>query len=277
MKDKISVQQLIVHRATSFREFVDHIEKYQKETSDALWFRGCGNAHYSLLPSLYRHKTKTAADDIANLEQEMLMRFEQRSIPMRPRPFDDDWDRLFFMQHYRIPTRLLDWTENPFIALYFAVMSADFTRTSAGRLKFDNSIAIWILNPVIWNRHALAHQSYDGGVLTVGDDALNGYQPNRTFDGMNKLPIALHGAYNSARIVAQRGVFTISGQEISSMEQLFKSEQFPTACLTKIEISPRYIPTLRQTVLDYGITESAIFPDLEGLALEIRRTFSFEE
>ena len=269
--------QFKLHKPKSFKEFVELIEDYQKKSPNALWYRGCGRADYTLLPSLYRNKRTKTLQDIAHLEQEMLVRFEQRSIPMRSRRFDNDWDRLFFMQHYRIPTRLLDWTENPFIALYFAVMSAKFVRTSTGRLKFNSSIAIWIFDPTIWNRHALAHQSYDGGVLTVGDEALNGYQPSRTFEGMNKLPIALYGAHNSPRIVAQRGVFTISGRENSSMEEFFKSENFSNNCLIKLVISQRYITTLRKSVLDHGITESAVFPDLEGLSMEIRRTFCLED
>ena len=51
----------------------------------------------------------------------------------------DEWNMLFFMQHYGVPTRLLDWTENPLIALYFAVMSSPFTvetKKDASTLKF---------------------------------------------------------------------------------------------------------------------------------------------
>jgi hypothetical protein len=56
----------------------------------------------------------------------LVMRFRQRTIPLHSRDLSDEWDALFFMQHYGVPTRLLDWTENPFIAFYFAVMSARF-------------------------------------------------------------------------------------------------------------------------------------------------------
>lgn len=264
-------------RAKSLTEFVELIEGYQGKSPHTLWYRGCGRGDHDLVPSLYRHKTRNTVPDIAHLEQELMIRFQQRSIPMRPHPFNDDWDLLFFMQHYRIPTRLLDWTENPFIALYFAVTSAEFDRTNTGRLEFGAPAAVWVLNPAIWNRHALAHQSYDGGPLTTGDDELKGYQPRHTFEGMNKTPVALFGAHNSPRIVAQRGVFTITGQNVSAMEEVFRAGTFPNDCLTQIVLPRRFLPSLRKAILDHGVTESAVFPDLEGLAMEIRRTFGFED
>lgn len=48
-----------------------------------------------------------------------MIRFRQRSIPFSDRSLQDDWEALFFMQHYRVPTRLLDWSENPFISFHF--------------------------------------------------------------------------------------------------------------------------------------------------------------
>ena len=265
------------YKPKSLTEFVGLVEKFQALSQHSLWYRGCGRDDYGLLPSLYRHPDQRTIQEIARLEQDMMVRFRQRSIPLQPRPFTDDWDVLFFMQHYRIPTRLLDWSENPFVGLYFAVMSAHFKLTSTGRQKFEAPAAVWILNPVLWNRHALSHQGYDGGVLTQGDGALNGYQPRQTFEEMNKSPVALYGAHNSPRIVAQRGVFTIFGQNTAALETVFDTDSFPNDCLYKVLLSKGYLPRLKNAILDHGITESSIFPDLEGLAQEIRRSFGFKD
>lgn len=263
-------------KPNNFTDVVKLVESLQKSSGKSLWFRGCGNSDYKLLPTVYRHKTKTKVADIAQLENQLITRFRQRSIPFHDRALTDDWDTLFFMQHYGVPTRLLDWTENPFMGLYFAVMSAPYTVTARGLLRFEKDAAMWILDPVAWNRHSLSHQSFDGGVLVPGDDALKGYRPAPSFAGMFNHPVALYGAHNSARIVAQRGVFTIFGQNIKPMQKIFVSEAFPTNSLIKVIFARKILPALRESILNNGITESVVFPDLDGLSKEIRRSFGFE-
>jgi len=262
-------------RPKSFTEYVQEIERLNGASDDPIWFRGAGKASYQLLPTLYRHSLKKAVPEIAKLERDTMIRFRQRSIPFSEKSLSDDWEALFFMQHYRVPTRLLDWSENPFVSFYFAVMSAAFTVKKSG-LSFLDDAAVWVLDPIKWNRHALNHQSYDGGILVTKDPELLGYQPQTTFTKMNNHPVALYGAHNSPRIVAQRGVFTIFGQNLVSMESAFDKAAFPEDALIKIVLEKASLPALRKSILSYGITESVVFPDLEGLAQEMRRDFGFE-
>ena len=76
----------------------------------------------------------------------MLEWFRRESILHQtvPKFIDDkkpELELLFFMQHYSVPTRLLDWTMNPFIALYFGVAGAEFD-DDTGEYKED--AAVWI-------------------------------------------------------------------------------------------------------------------------------------
>lgn len=151
-----------------------------------------------------------------------MMRFRQRSLPFVSRPLGDDWEALFIMQHYGVPTRLLDWTENPFIALLFSVMSKKFSATGkrgARVLKFKSDATVWLLDPIIWNRHALQHQGFNRGIPFTDDEVLVPYKPPMTTRDARNLPVAINGAHNSARIVAQRGAFTIFGDSIEPMER----------------------------------------------------------
>jgi len=200
-------------------ELLAAVERVQAGATNSLWYRGVGDVKYKLVPALYRHKKTKGADGLAALERQIMTRFRQRSLPYHSRPLGDDWDALFFMQHYGVPTRLLDWTENPFVALHFAMMSAKGVVSAGGKLSFSADATLWILDPVAWNRHALRHISYAGGVLTPDDDALKGYRPTPGFTGMQNLPVAIYGAHNSPRIVAQQGVFTVFGREASAMEE----------------------------------------------------------
>jgi FRG domain len=263
-------------KVRSLPEYLTLVEEAQAKASESLWYRGCGSASYHLLPTLYRHPKYRTADELAQLERKLMTRFRQRSIPYHSRSLSDDWDTLFFMQHYGIPTRLLDWTENPLIALHFALMGAKRRPTSSRRLAFQSDAAVWMLDPVAWNRHSLRHVSFQGEVLSPDDETIIGYRPTPRFAGMHNQPVALYGVHNSARIVAQQGVFTIFGKDTRPMEQLFRIDAFPAQCLTKITAPRSFIRRLRNSLLNQGITESAVFPDLEGLAREIKRIFGFE-
>jgi hypothetical protein len=165
------------------------------------------------------------------------------------------------------------------MGLYFAVMSSPFSvKTKAGvtTLSFSSDAAVWVLDPVAWNRHALRHQGFDKGILTPSDETVSSYKPMTQFSDMNVEAVALYGAHNSPRIVAQRGAFTIFGQSIKGMDTAYDVEDFPKGCLTKIVLERAVLADMRKAILNHGITESVVFPDLDGLAKEIKRNFEFE-
>lgn len=259
----------------SLSDFLARVERVQAKAKNSLWYRGVGDATYKLVPALYRHEKTKGAKELAKLEWEIMTRFKQRSLPYLSRPLVDEWETLFFMQHYGVPTRLLDWTENPFIALYFALMSAKSADRKNAEQRFSADAALWILDPVAWNRHALQHISYQGGVLTPDDDTLKAYRPARDPAGAQKFPVAIYGVHNSPRIVAQQGVFTVFGQEACAMEELVPTKKFPAKILTRILVEKKLLAGMREALLKYGVTESAVFPDLDGLARETKRLFGF--
>src|SRR5262245_49355448 len=83
--------------------------------NEIVWFRGHGNVAHTLLPSIARHANGLAREEM------LLKRFKQNAFPFTHRPPQEEWDWLFLMQHFGVPTRLLDWTESPLVGLYFAV------------------------------------------------------------------------------------------------------------------------------------------------------------
>jgi FRG domain len=152
----------------NFAELLDAVEKFQQASSTS-WYRGCRDKDHKLRPTLYRHKSKTKIEEISALEAELTTRFVQRSLPFLQRTLTDDWDKLFLMQHYGVPTRLLDWTENPFVGIYFALTGmTDSKRTDA---------SLWMCDPIGWNQAALEHISYKGGVLDESNQLLRSYAP----------------------------------------------------------------------------------------------------
>ena len=256
--------------------YISLVERLLVNHKLLLWYRGCGKASYELKPSLYRHKQSQTIEDILVLEKDLISRFRQRSIPFHSRVLTDPWEWLFLMQHYGVPTRLLDWSESPLMALFFAVTSARHTLGMRGRPVFNEDASIWLLDPEQWNKRAVDLSSFAGSVLTTDDPNASAYTPVGDIRTMKAFPIALYGAHNSQRIVAQRGVFVCFGKDTRPMEVVYNREHFPTDCLMKVVVRKSKLPQMYEALRRHGITDSVVFPDLDGLAREIKREYSFE-
>lgn len=259
---------------SSLREYMERIEEIMAEDVP-LWYRGCGKASHALAPSLFRHPDVATPDDFVALEQRILRRFRERSIPYQQLPQGAfwEWDLLFLMQHFGVPTRLLDWTENPYVGLFFAVTGAKIDH-STGEAAED--AAVWVLRPEEWNRQSFADISYSGEIFSVGDEPLRTFVPSGGDTYMRNAPAAMFGLHNSPRIVAQRGVFTVFGKESTAMEIRAVDFDYPEGTLTKFVLPGRLIGELRKSLLSIGVTDSVIFPDLGGLSTELKRFFGYE-
>jgi len=125
----------------SITEYIDAVENVldgwdNVDSSTHAWFRGQSNATWSLLPRLYR------PTENASRERQMFRDFKLRAPAFIGNPPENDMELLFIMQHYSMPTRLLDWTESHLVALFFAVEQQD-TAVDA---------AVWVISPSQLNK-----------------------------------------------------------------------------------------------------------------------------
>jgi FRG domain len=262
---------LCVTEVTTISDFMAFVEK----KTQIRWYRGAGDSDYDLKPSLYRHLSKTTDDEFNDLELEVISRFRQRSIPYLLAPLSDDaLNTLFLMQHFKVPTRLLDWTENPYVALYFALTTAR-SLLNGPDVVHDCDAAIWVLDPAAWNSKAVAFTPPVGIVSPPNNEVLNSYLPSKDITYRKGEPVALYGMYNSPRIVAQRGTFCLFGKSRKPMETTYIDNGYPQDSLEKLLIPRDQINGLLKSLMRIGITDSVVYPDLDGLALEIRRAFGF--
>jgi hypothetical protein len=262
---------LKVQRIETLRQYMEKIEELMA-TKAPLWYRGAGKSSRELVPTLYRHPTISDSSKLMVLEGQILQRFRERSIPYQPAPVEQDWGLLFLMQHFGVPTRLLDWTENPYIGLFFALTNAKVDHATG---LCPEAAAVWVLKPEVWNQHALADISYDGGILSMGTEPLDNYKPSTDPRYMRVSPVAMYGLHNSPRIVAQRGVFTIFGKDTQPMDETFSVNDYPADTLVKFEFAEEAILSLRESLFAIGVTDSVVYPDLTGLAVELKRFFGF--
>lgn len=107
-------------RVRTLTEFVRGVEDLPKAAGDGYWFRGQSSLHEGKLrPSIYR-KARFQTAEALYQEDRLLSEFIGLGRQLTTRP-QTHWDWYFLMQHFGVPSRLLDWTDNALASLHFAV------------------------------------------------------------------------------------------------------------------------------------------------------------
>ena len=217
------------------------------------------NAAYELVPGIYRERwAPRGLGSNYYSEHEFLALFKQRAPPYLDRLPANEWEWLFVMQHYGLPTRLLDWTESALVALYFAVAEH---RDNGG------DASVWAMNPWWLNKEALRGNYV---MFTADSEAAAPWTPGRLQREAALAPIAVRPVHGSARIKAQSGVFTLHGSETGGLERLASK---PGANLRKLILPAEHVDAVRQQISVAGVSDSSIFPELSGLCRELKRSF----
>ncbi len=98
----------------SISKFVERITSASTHHDHELFWRGHSDTAYKLVPNIYRKSDKLVAKEHLILKEAVIRHPEEFSAR------SSYFEKLSLMQHYEFPTRLLDLTENPLVALYFA-------------------------------------------------------------------------------------------------------------------------------------------------------------
>lgn len=183
-----------------------------------------------------------------------MKRFIQLAIPQMLEPVppaSGEWDWVFLMQHHHVPTRLLDWSESPLAAVWFALSS-----------ESEEDSAIWCLDPLALNQQAKLRGRWQSELLAFGrDDILDNYLPDRQKDGAGQVPIAAIASRQFRRIAAQQGNFTISHAESDPIENVGDSNH-----CWRLIIPLEAKEKLRAELATLRYTELQLFPDLDRAA-----------
>ena len=237
--------------------------------SKTFFYRGMSSATFQLLPSVFRNDLP---------ESDLCHNFRDRgNLRDVNLGFDelDSW--LFLMQHHGLPTRLLDWSESPLVALHFAVHNNAATEDAV----------VYILNPTDLNRLVLGDNWFP-------DRNDNNYKyrfvksfytsPKKLpwkidldfeYVTERKLPLAIRPILHHSRMIAQESVFTIHGDNKNCiLEILQEIEQ--TSLLTKLILPRGSIGKINYALIKCGVGRASIFPDLDGISEDIvSKTKSF--
>jgi hypothetical protein len=255
--------------ARSLANFVNLVQDLQDEWSELeaeqiqsggdahIWFRGNADKDWELTPKIFRTGNEIGVND----EDELYTEFLRRGCSLAP-SLTVGWHSYFLMQHHGIPTRLLDWTDSALVALYFALKAC------------ETDAAVWAINP-LWlngytvNRYALVEPSIDLVAAGFMVDAVHARLKGSKEAGAPSplLCIAVRPPWVSRRMVAQRSLFTLHGAENAPIETYpFVRKNSP---LCRIVIPLKNREDVMVGLRACGITETTIFPDLDGLAKEL--------
>jgi hypothetical protein len=246
---------------------------------EAMWWRGQALTSWPLKPKVYREPPKKDGEKNKKyIEHALINHFQMRALGRlghRPRPWSDlEW--MILAQHYGLPTRLLDWTENPLIALYFAVFDKSYETDIV-------ESCLWALSPKMLNvqesNPGNPNEAQDG--LIFSDEPVVRAMVMQAFgvkcktiikttrirrSAMPKV-IALASGENDERIVAQSGRFTIHACD-SALEDFERKDKY----LRKFIIPKEAKEHLQQRLHQLGIRCWNVFPDLQLLAEGLNRS-----
>ena len=222
-----------------------------RSSGEVRWYRGQIDFEWKLEPALARR-----AKFIEN-EVQLLKLFRKDALSRVLQRPQTEWEWIVLAQHHGLPTRLLDWSENPLIGLYFAV-EVDRSTDAAG----PTDGALFELDPLELNR--AAYPDAKGVMMLDVDEELSAYLPN-TPKPTHQKPVAVTAGRTFDRITAQSGTFTVTHRSHVPLE----SESTP-GCLRKVRVPAASKAAIRAELSDMNINASTVYPDLASLAVHIK-------
>lgn len=270
-------------------------EEFPRTNGNRLYYRGQGKRAeegFDLKPSVarYPHLEKLPLAEREYKEAEVLETFSNHLLTYVQHRPQTAWEELAIAQHHGLPTRFMDWTTNPLVALYFATRQTEKDQDGA---PVDSAVYVLISNP---KRYADLKRGQAAQVKPVGDAATesasepedDAYADFSTDDstpvasttetttpsdsaelsadvGPLEMPTPFKISENiiydpphvSPRIRAQDGVLLACWQPMQPLDEKDYLE---------IVIKQSAHEDVRRRLDQYGVFDKQLFPDLDGIA-----------
>jgi hypothetical protein len=227
-------------------------------------FRGLASADHVLSHGLIR--LSAGLVDIARLELAMLRAFRKYAPEHTPSGVDSIWHWLAVAQHHGLPTRLVDWTYSPFVALHFA---------TSGPADFGRDGVVWCMNFVEANkrlpkrlRAILEHEH--SSTFTI--EMLGEFPSLRSFDALAKEPFVafIEPPSLDARIINQFALFSLMPSPSARLDEWLLAH--PEIC-RRIIVPAELKWEVRDKLDQANINERTLFPGLDGLSRWLERYY----
>lgn len=251
-------------------------------------YRGLSKKCYNLLPGLFRtqddecdKETKRTVRNSTYLsygtERDILQAFIQEASSIVPLPSDDLSRWAEYAQHYGAPTRFLDWSTNPLVALYFACKDQ---KEKTGR--------VWLLHAKNYERIPIADKTLPNRTRREIIEQIIAGSEDYSY------PLLYTPYYVDARMSAQSSYFMVWGAKTEPFEKMFSEEKYCMRLPEQDDGSRSYGTHEREALLfsflvhadrkqpllreldTVGINEKTLFPGLDGIGRYVERTYRFD-
>ncbi|TCK58434.1 FRG domain-containing protein [Seleniivibrio woodruffii] len=219
----------------NFKQFHAKVERY----NDNMRFRGVADKNFGLIPKIGRHEFTTNYNksgiyqDLIDYEEYLMLEFKKYAPQHLTYSPQSEWEWWAIAQHHGLATRLLDWTDNPLVAAYFAVSD----------LHSKADAAIYVTDCTMFNSNI---EDVDSPLEV--DEVYIYYPP-----------------HINQRIVAQKGMFTVHYDPTCAIIDKHKNKSGDKYFLEKITIPNECKMDFKRILNLYGINASTIYPGLDGI------------
>lgn len=241
--------------------FEDSWNEYLGRYRSKFAFRGLSDCNFKLETTLMR-----LGGNYKKLEHHLLRNFSKyahRNVV----EYDSIWHWLSVAQHHGLPTRLMDWTYSPYVALHFVTENIE---------KYDVDGIIWAVNYVEVNKQVPSMLKQE--LLEEGANVFTSKMIMKHVNSLDKFSnltkddfvLFIEPPSIDDRFINQFAFFSISSNpELALDKWLLNYPQF----WKKIIIPKEMKWEIRDKLDQANITERVLFPGLDGLSLWLKRQY----